>query len=172
MRWCSQKHKKQLPEPIAKITASDPNPTSLANLIQRLEEKLDSKQIAIVKELGHSIGTTGMNLDDSCLLARITREELDNLCFLVPEVKIYLKLKQTEYKQKLLAVISDQALQNGDVKMSMWLYPILPKEPLPFFDHWRNHRPVMPWEGGKKVRKWHLIFVMSTCYSDPESRRS
>jgi hypothetical protein len=37
--------------------------------------------------------------------------------------------------------------------MSMWLYPILPKEPLPFFDHWRNHRPIMPWDGGKKVRK-------------------
>jgi hypothetical protein len=109
----------QLPATIQKHKEEDT--TSLSSLFSVLEKKLTQKQLKTIKEIGLAIGTVGLSLDDACLRSRLSKEELDNLIIYVPEIKTYLRLKQVEYKYKLLQVISKQATENGDVKIATWL---------------------------------------------------
>ena len=111
--------RRQLPAIIERID-SDSAP-SLANVFTTLESKLSPKQLNAVKEICHAIGEVGLSLDDASLRARISREELDTLTLHVPEIKTAIRLKQVEYKYKLLQVVTRQATESGDVKMAMWL---------------------------------------------------
>lgn len=108
---------KQLPRAITKAPVS----SSLSNLLSVIEAKLTPKQLAAIQEIGKSIGGTGLSLDDACLRSRVTKEELDNWILYCPEIKTYLRIKQVEYKYKLLDVVTKQATENGDVKIAMWL---------------------------------------------------
>ena len=94
---------------------------SLMNLTQTLEEMLTDKQLRIVVEIGISIGNVGLSLNDACLRSRISRDELEALWLHVPEIKTYIQLKQVEYKYKLLNVVTNDAIQNGNVKIASWL---------------------------------------------------
>ena len=94
---------------------------SLMNLTQTLEEMLTDKQLRIVVEIGISIGNVGLSLNDACLRSRISRDELEALWLHVPEIKTYIQLKQVEYKYKLLNVVTNEAIQNGNVKIASWL---------------------------------------------------
>lgn len=115
-----KKNEHQLPSVITNMTLEQA-PSSLGNLLGTIEHKLTGTQLAKIKDIGHSIGSIGLSIDDSCLKARMTKDELDNLIIYVPELKAYLRLKQIEYKSKLLEIITKQATQNGDVKIATWL---------------------------------------------------
>lgn len=94
---------------------------SLMNLTDVLEQELTEKQLRIVIEIGISIGNVGLSLNDACLRSRISRDELEALWIHVPEIKTYIQLKQVEYKYKLLNVVTNDAIQNGNVKIASWL---------------------------------------------------
>lgn len=98
-----------------------PVSSSLANLLTVIEKKLTNKQLSAIQEIGLAIGNVGLSLDDACLRSRVTKEELDNWIIYCPEIKTYLRIKQVEYKHKLLDVVTRQATENGDVKIAMWL---------------------------------------------------
>lgn len=115
----SRKVDNALPKNIATIKPGEIR--SVANMLSTIEVKLTPRQLKAIKEIGTAIGNVGLSLDDACLRSLITKEELDNLILYVPEVKDFLRLQQVEYKHKLLNIISNQAVQNGDVKMAMWL---------------------------------------------------
>ena len=106
-----------LPRNIEKSPVS----ASLSNLLSVIEQKLTPKQLSAVQEIGLAIGKVGLTLDDACLRSRVTKEELDNWMLYCPEVKTYLRIKQVEYKYKLLDVVTKQATDNADVKIAMWL---------------------------------------------------
>lgn len=97
------------------------DPVGLANLTDTLEKRLTPKQCEIVKQMGYSIGVVGVSLNDACLLARLSKDELDGWIEAVPELTTYFRLKQTEYKYSLLKIINAQASENKDVKIATWL---------------------------------------------------
>lgn len=106
---------------LPKAIENAPTSLSLSNLLTVIEKKLTPHQLKSVQEIGLAIGSVGLSLDDACLLSRVTKEELDNWMLYCPELRTYLNLKQVEYKQKLLEVVTKHAMTNGDVKIAMWL---------------------------------------------------
>lgn len=113
-----KKNETQLPKVITKM---EETPEELPSLLTIIERSLTPKQLQALKAIGLAIGTTGLSIGDACLLNRVTQTELDNLIIYVPEIKTYLRLKQVEYKYKLLQVATKQATENGDVKIATWL---------------------------------------------------
>lgn len=101
--------------------AVEADPRHITQLIELLEEKLTDYQIKIIKAIGHTISSTGLPLEEACLLARISKFELEEWSKWVPEIKTYVRLKQVEYKFSLLKIINNQAKENADVKMATWL---------------------------------------------------
>lgn len=100
---------------------SEPSDASIYNIIEILEGKLDDRQIKAIKKIGHTIITTGLPLDEALLLARVGREEFEDWCRYLPEIKTYIKLKQTEYKFELLKVINGKIKDSGDTKLATWI---------------------------------------------------
>lgn len=92
-----------------------------SNITDVLKEKLDEVQLRVVKEIGMNIATTGMSIKDCCLLARITTKMLDDWIKKVPELQIYIDIQRTEYKRKLLKVLTDHAVDAKDVKVAISL---------------------------------------------------
>lgn len=109
----------QLPN---KIVQEKPNEVrSVSGLLTTLEQKLTPRQLKAVQDIGLSLSTVGLSLDDALLRNLISKDELDNLIMYVPELQDYLRLQQVEYKYKLLNIISNQAVEKADVKMASWL---------------------------------------------------
>lgn len=113
-----KKNESQLPKVITKM---EETPEELPSLLTIIERSLTPKQLQALKAIGLAVGQAGLPLGDACLLNRVTQQELDNLIIYVPEIKTYLRLKQIEYKYKLLQVVTKQATENGDVKIATWL---------------------------------------------------
>lgn len=109
----------QLPN---KIVQEKPNEVrSVSGLLTTLEQKLTPRQLKAVQDIGLSLSTVGLSLEDALLRNLISKDELDNLIMYVPELQDYLRLQQVEYKYKLLNIISNQAVEKADVKMASWL---------------------------------------------------
>jgi len=103
------------------LGADKPIETKLTGLIETLERRLSPRELRQVQEIGHSIGRVGVTLRDACLLARVEKPILDEMVGRIPDVQVYFDLKRTEYKYKLMEIVSDQALSNKDVKTAAQL---------------------------------------------------
>lgn len=105
-----------------KDTPSEPS-VSFETLATDIKRKLETDPEALrsVLKIGLTIESTGMSIDDCALLARISPERLSALSMSVPEIPIFFKLKRARYKEKLLKVLNDQATENKDVKIAMYL---------------------------------------------------
>lgn len=99
----------------------DDNASSLKNILEVIEKKIDKSELRAVQEIGLAIGKVGMNLTDACFRARLTKDEMDEIITKAPEVQTYFHLKQVEYKYELLKVVTHHATETKDVKIAMWL---------------------------------------------------
>jgi hypothetical protein len=117
-------------QPVNEITVTQPpapnisyeeSNLNLKQLINLFEETLTPHQIQSIKEIGYAIGKVGASLKDAAFLARVTKNELDEWIAITPEIKIYLDLKRTDYKFRLLEIVSNQVIENKDVKLATQL---------------------------------------------------
>lgn len=86
-----------------------------------LERKLSKAQLQAVKRLGHAIGKVGFSLSDALLHSDLSEPDYNEMCTQAPELRVYVKTKQLEYKYSLLDIVKKQAIESGDSRMAMWL---------------------------------------------------
>ena len=102
---------------------------ALVNLTEIIEEKIfaqdissseKERQFRIIKEISSHL-IEGMNLNDSCLLARIDKDIYDKWVEDIPEIGKYMEIHRLTYKSKLIRTLNQQATINGDFKIALQL---------------------------------------------------
>jgi hypothetical protein len=105
-------------ENIALVNLTDTIETKIKS--QPNETKDNERQFRIVQEIGKNL-IEGMNISDSCLLARIDKEIYDKWVESIPEIGKYMEIQRLTYKQKLIRTLNQQATLNGDFKIALQL---------------------------------------------------
>lgn len=94
--------------------------TELSELEKKLEERLEPGLLQIVKKIGLHLSKTGLDLKESCLLARVDYEKFKKILAKDQELETLITIKALEYKKDLLMTLSQKA-RSGDDKRAEWL---------------------------------------------------
>lgn len=97
--------------------------TPLTKLVATIKEffKDDPQSLRAIQLIGLNIKKTGMPINESALLARLSDSDLSALVERCPMVKTYFELQRLKYKRELLKVINDNATINKDIKLAQYL---------------------------------------------------
>lgn len=97
--------------------------TPLTQLVSNIKETLKDKPASLraVQLIGLNIQKTGMPINESALLARLSESDLADLTAICPTITTYFELKRLQYKRELLRVVNDQATINKDIKIAQYL---------------------------------------------------
>ena len=90
------------------------------NLIELIEGKATEAQLRSIKEIT-KIMHEGTMLKDALILCRLNQAIWDKWLEDIPEIDQLIVIQRLEYKQKLMRVLNNQAIEKHDFKLALQL---------------------------------------------------